>query len=208
MLIKECSLSVVRELCQKYHGYSSVGNVAVYSWAVYEEDKPVAAYTWLPPAPGAAKSVCPEVPGSVLSLSRMVAVPKAERRLKHVSKPLIKQMKNLIDRTRYPVLVTYSDEGQGHTGYVYACSGWTPTTRKKVPFFENDQGERASVYSGGKTGGRDLHKKGYTWIQRWEHWVCPKDEVFSYMQKHGWTRVPYNAVYQSGNQAYKWVKEA
>jgi hypothetical protein len=33
-------------------------------------------------------------------------------------------MNVLIDRTRWPVLVTYSDIGQGHTGHVYKCSGW------------------------------------------------------------------------------------
>jgi len=76
----------------------------------------VAAYAWQPPPPGASRAVCPEAPEGVLALSRMVAVPRDERRLQHVSTPLRRQMRVLIDRGRWPVLVTYSDEGQGHTG--------------------------------------------------------------------------------------------
>lgn len=34
-----------------------------------------------------------------------------------VSKPLRRQMRVEIDRGRWPVLITYSDEGQGHTGH-------------------------------------------------------------------------------------------
>jgi tRNA U34 5-carboxymethylaminomethyl modifying GTPase MnmE/TrmE len=60
------------------------------------------------------------------------ALPREERRLRHISKPLKRQMRDLIDRTRWPVLVTYSDEGQGHLGHVYKCSGWQKTTRKRA----------------------------------------------------------------------------
>ena len=145
MVIEPCSLDVVRDLCAEYHGYGSAGGVSVYAWAVIENARAVAGYSWQPPAPGAAVSVCPEAPAGVLALSRMVAVPKAHRALKHVSKPLREQMWRLIDRTRWPVLVTFSDEGQGHTGYVYQCAGWEKTTRKRVPVFEDAEGRRTSA---------------------------------------------------------------
>jgi hypothetical protein len=83
----------------------------------------------------------------VLALSRMVAVPAEQRRLKHISKALKRQMR-LIDRSRWPVLVTYSDESVGHTGHVYKCSGWTPTTRKRVRTYAVD-GVRTSSYQNG-----------------------------------------------------------
>ena len=82
-----CSLEVARDLCKSYHGYKSAGGWATYSFAVMEDGRGVAAYVWQPPPPGAAKSVCPEEPAAVLALSRMVAVPKEQRKLKHVSKP-------------------------------------------------------------------------------------------------------------------------
>ena len=92
----------------------------------------------------------------MLALSRMVAVPREKRELRHISKPLRVQMRRRIDRTRWPVLVTYSDEGQGHTGHVYKCSGWQATERTRRPTFEDAQGRRQSSYSNGKHGGRDL----------------------------------------------------
>lgn len=201
------SIDVVRELCEKHHGYASAGDVAVYAFAVIENGHSVAAYSWQPPPPGSALSVCPEAPAGVLALSRMVAVPKAERTLKHVSKPLREQMKEKIDRTRWPVLVTFSDEGQGHNGYVYQCSGWTKTERRKVAVMLDETGARASRYSNGKTGGRALTAAGTTWIQRWEHWACEKGDALRWMESHGWRRVPTGARNRSGTPAFRWVRD-
>jgi hypothetical protein len=206
MLIEACSLEVVRDLCAKHHGYGGTGGVSVYNWAVMEREKAVAAFSWQPPAPGAAVSVCPEHPAGTLALSRMVAVEKADRALKHISKPLRVQMRSLIDRGRWPVLITYSDESQGHTGYVYQCSGWEKTGRRRVPIFEDANGRRTSRYSNGKTGGRDLVRVGWAFIQRWEHWACPRGEAAEYARLHGWQRVPTNRAYRSGAPAFRWEK--
>ena len=205
--LRPCELDVVASLVGEHHGYGSMGASATYTFAVYEEGKPVAAYSWQPPPVGAAKSVCPEAHGGVLALSRMVAVPRAERRLRHVSKPLRAQMRQLIDRGRWPVLVTYSDEGQGHTGHVYKCSGWEKTTRRTVPFFLNAEGKRASSYSNGKYGSRELTRGGTTTIQRWEHRACPRGEAATWMEELGWRRVALpGRVWKSGNQAHRWIK--
>src|SRR4029079_6961235 len=159
-ILQSATLAEVRGLFEEHHGYKSVSNSATYCFAVIEEGRAVAAYVWQPPPPGAARAVCPEAPQGVLSLSRMVAVKKTDRRLKHISKPLRRQMSYLIDRTRWPVLVTYSDEGQvndkgePHNGFVYFCSGWTATTKRKVPVNENAEGARCSSYSNGRCGSR------------------------------------------------------
>lgn len=168
----------------------------------------VAAYAWQPPSPGAAKSVCPEAPYAVLALSRMVAVPKAERQLKHVSKPLMAQMKRFIDRSRWPVLVTYSDEGEGHTGYVYQCSGWTPTLRSEVKTYEDADGRRVSPYSNGAYARRaGVRCVGTTFIQRWEHWVCEYGYAGAWLETHGWVREPVpGKVWRSGNPAFRYVR--
>ena len=206
MLIEAVPLETVRDLCARYHGYGGAGGVSVYSWAVVEDGKPIAGFCWQPPAPGAAASVCGEQPAGVLALSRMVAVEKTDRSLKHISKPLRVQMRRMIDRTRWPVLVTFSDEGQGHLGHVYKCSGWEKTTRKRVPIFENAEGRRTSRYSNGKTGGRDLTRVGWTWVQRWEHWVCAKGEAAEWMARHGWRRIANGRTYRSGAPAFRWER--
>lgn len=207
--LRECGLETVRVLCEAHHGYGSAGNNATYAFAVYEDDQPVAAYVWQPPAPGAARSVCPESPQGVLALSRMVAVPQNDRALNHVSKPLRRQMRALIDRTRWPVLLTYSDEGQGHTGHVYKCSGWEATRRSQRPTFHDEEGRRVSSYSNGRHDTASLHRGEKTWVQRWEHWVCARGEALRWMESHGWRRVPVpGKVWRSGSPAYTYVRAA
>ena len=117
----------VKALCSMFHGYGGSGSVFTYAFGVYEAGHIIAAYAWQPPPLPSAMSVCKRAPQAVLALSRMVAVPRAERHLNHVSRPLRHQMKRLIDRTRWPVLITYSDKSLGHTGHVYKCSGWRAT---------------------------------------------------------------------------------
>jgi hypothetical protein len=205
-MLKTCDLETVRSMCERFHGYRSAGGLAVYTFAEMEEGRTVASFAWQPPPPGAALSVCPEASAGVLALSRMVAVPKEDRDLRHISKPLKIQMKTLIDRTRWPVLVTYSDEGQGHTGHVYKCSGWQKTTRKRVPVFETPEGARASRYSNGVSGARDLVRVGSTWIQRWEHRVCAPGEAAVWMADHRWIRVANGRKYRNGSPAFSWVR--
>jgi hypothetical protein len=178
-----------------------------YLFVVEEDARIVAAFAWQPPPMGAAKAVCPEVPAGVLSLSRMVAVPQHERELRHISKPLRVQMRQLIDRTRWPVLVTFSDEGLGHTGHVYKCSGWEKTTRTLRPQFVNSNGARTSTYANGRHSKEGLTSIGRAFIQRWEHWACRRGDAFGFMTYHGWRRVPVaGKVWRSGSQAYRWER--
>lgn len=222
--LRPAPLAEVRALCEQHHGYQSAGGLATYSFGVYERSLPtnsfnydnyfvgrlVAGYTWQPPAPGAAKSVCPEAPHAVLALSRMVAVPKTERELKHVSKPLMEQMHELIDRTRWPVLITYSDEGEGHTGYVYQCSGWEKTSRALVKKYLDGEGRRVSPYSNGEYAKRQgVARAGATWIQRWEHWVCQRGYADAWLKTHGWARIAIpGKKWRSGNPAYRYERFA
>lgn len=196
----------VQALFRRFHAYGGTGSTATYALGVREGSALVAVYLWQPPAPGAARAVCPEAPHGVLALSRMVAVPRAERVLKHVSKPLRWSMKHHLDRTRWPVLITYSDAGAGHTGYVYQCSGWERTTTSRAPYYQDGLGNRVSKYSngGGKTG--PLVLAGHTDITRWEHWACPRGQAAEFMAAAGWHRVLTGKTWRSGNPAGRWVQ--
>lgn len=197
----------VLELFERYHAYGSLSNSLTYGFAIYELGKPVAAFAWQPPPVGAAKALSPNAPAGVLSLSRMVAVPEKERTTR-LRNPLKKQMRSLIDRGRWPVLVTYSDEGQGHTGYIYKITGWTPTTKSTRPIKEDKDGARRSSYSNGKHGTRDLVDAGTTVIQRWEHRACPAGAELEHMTSHGWRRVAIpGKVWASGRPAHTWVRD-
>ena len=165
----------------------------------------MAAYAWQPPPPGAAKAVGPGEPSGVLALSRMVAVPKDQRELKHISKPLIEQMKRLIDRTRWPVLLTYSDASLGHDGYVYRCSGWTKDGVYRRGFAVDSDGVRVSAYSNGSRS--TFATTGTTELTRWVNRVCPVGQEGAWMARHGWQRVAVaGKVWASGRQAYTWAR--
>lgn len=205
--IRPCALEDVKRLCAEFHAYKDAGDVAVVCQAVYECGRIVAAFSWLPPPAGAALAVGGPAAGGVLALSRMIAVPKAERpTVRHISKPLRFIMRDHIDRTRWPILVTYSDESVGHTGYVYKCSGWKPTDRNKSAAYEDGEGVRTSSYSAGVSRADELVRIGDKWTQRWEHWISP--DPLAYMTAAGWRRVPVPGKrWKSGNQAFTWVRD-
>lgn len=217
--LEVCALPLVHDLCARFHAYKGAGGQATYAFGVFERQVDldddsfgasaqrvlVAAFAWQPPPPGAARAVCPEAPHGVLALSRMVAVPSEERRLRHISKPLRYQMRRLIDRTRWPVLITYSDEGLGHTGHVYKCSGWQPTARATRPTAVDATGARASRYANGATGTRALAQGAPTTIQRWEHWACARGDAARWIEAHGWRREPVpGKTWRSGAPAFTW----
>lgn len=206
--LREATRAEVLPLFAAHHAYKSLSASMTYCFAVWERGDPVAAYAWSPPPVGVAKAVCPEAPHGVLSLSRMVAVLRKDRGLRHISKPLRRQMKRLIDRTRWPVLVTFSDEGLGHNGFVYQCSGWTATVKNTRPVYENAAGERCSSYSNGKHGQRTLVRAGSTICQRWEARVCAPGAALAWMTLHGWRRVAIpGKTWASGRPAYTYVRE-
>lgn len=198
--LRPCKIPDVANLFEQYHGYGSVGRLAVACFAVFEDSRPIAAYVWQPPRPGPADVLAPSAPWGVLALSRMVAVPKAERRLKHISKPLRQIMRSGLDRTRWPILVTYSDGGQGHTGYVYKCSGWTEDGTFPRKFYTDAHGARRSIYANGapSTG---LTFGGTTLLTRWVHRLVPIGEELAYLNSHGWFNVPdpRGRTWRSGN---------
>lgn len=209
--IRSVKKTDVTQLFLDYHGYKSVPGTATYCFGAFEGEILIAAWTWNPPAHGAAKKVCPEFPQAVLALTRMVAVPRSERpSMPHLSVPLRCIMDTLIDRGRWPVLVTYSDggqiddRGQPHTGTVYKKSGWKKTEKNRRGFATLDGtpgGARVSLLSCGK---RSKHKVvDYTILQRWEDWIRPKGRVAQWVLDHGWRREP--RLRADGSPAKPWV---
>ena len=206
--IRECHFDDVQRLCTTYHAYKGAGRTAVVCHGVYVDGRIVAAFSWLPPPLGAAKAVAGDGAAGVLALSRMIAVPRAERpRCKHISKPLKIIMMRHLDRTRWPILITYSDESVGHTGYVYKCSGWTPTDRNQSAAYEDVVGVRASSYSNGTCRAADLTRIDDKWTQRWEHRITDRPAL-EWMEAHGWRRVAVPGKrWRSGSQAFTWIRD-
>lgn len=173
--IRSIPLSQARALVERFHGYGACGNTATYvHGAVRPSGEVIAAWVWLPPPPGAALAVSPGDRRGALGLSRMVAVPRDERPdLPKLSRALREIAARHIDRDRWPVLVTYSDASQGHTGHVYKCAGWQPEGARRAPFFEDAQGRRVSTYVDGKHRSAEGMTRGWAMLTRWTRRACP-----------------------------------
>lgn len=76
---------------------------------------------WLPPTRSSALSVSPQNPNGVLSLSRLALEPDVP---KNGATFLLSRSRRLLDRDRWPHLVTYADTWQGHLGGIYRADNW------------------------------------------------------------------------------------
>jgi hypothetical protein len=105
---------------------------------------------WIPPTKTAAQAIAGDDWQGVLSLSRFVVAPEVPTN--GASFLLGRSMKQ-IDRRRWPVLVTYADTNQGHTGVIYKATNWT----ENGPVPAGDVWETAGgELCGRKRGGRTL----------------------------------------------------
>jgi hypothetical protein len=76
---------------------------------------------WIPPTKTAAQAIAGDDWQGVLSLSRFVIAPEIPT---NGASYLLGRSMRLIDRSRWPVLVTYADTNQGHTGAIYKATNW------------------------------------------------------------------------------------
>ncbi len=92
------------------------------SWPLVGELRGVAL--WIPPTKAAGVAVAGQPIGwqGVLCLSRLCVDPDVPR---NGASFLLGRSMALIDRTRWPILLTYADAGQGHTGAIYRATNWT-----------------------------------------------------------------------------------
>ena len=76
---------------------------------------------WIPPTRSAAEATYPQNWQGVLALSRLVVAPGVP---KNAASFLLGGAMRLIDRSRWPCLVTYADEWRRHTGGIYKATNW------------------------------------------------------------------------------------
>lgn len=115
-----------RWLVQAYHYSRGASNTRTYlhglypSAAFWDEDCVGVAW-WIPPTRDAALATYPDRPEGVLCLSRLVVSPGVP---KNACSFLLARSAKLIPKQRWPCLVTYADEWQGHTGSIYRATNW------------------------------------------------------------------------------------
>ena len=80
------------------------------------------AALWIPPTRTAGEAVAGDAWAGVLALSRLVVAPEMPT---NAASFLLGGSMRQIDRDRWPVLLTYADTRQGHTGAIYRATNWT-----------------------------------------------------------------------------------
>lgn len=112
------------------HHYAKGGpNTSTYRHGLYERGPswPLVAdlrgvALWIPPTRAAAESVAGDDWRGVLCLSRLACDPDVPR---NGASFLLGRSMSLLDRSRWPVLLTYADRRLGHTGAIYRATNWT-----------------------------------------------------------------------------------
>lgn len=126
-IVAGCPIDIAERLVSQHHYAKGASNTSTYLHGLYPHDwhwysECVGVAWWIPPTKSAAQRIAGDDWEGVLSLSRLVIEPGAP---KNAATFLMSKSMRMIDRNRWPVLVTYADEWRGHTGAIYRASGWT-----------------------------------------------------------------------------------
>lgn len=143
--VRPVDIFTARRLVEEHHYARGASNTAVYLHGLYRqsEDECLGVAWWLPPTKPAALSVSPDWRG-VLALSRLVIVPDMPT---NAASFLLGRSVRMVRRDgRFHALVTYADEGQGHTGGIYRATNWEYVgAMKGHPSWHDTDGRRVAV---------------------------------------------------------------
>lgn len=124
--VRSVSLSIARVIVEREHYSKGASNTATYLHGLFPkgaffENECVGVAWWIPPTRTAALATYPANCNGVLALSRMAINPDVPA---NACSFLLARSSRLINRERWPCLVTYADEWRGHTGAIYKAVGW------------------------------------------------------------------------------------
>ena len=168
--IKSVGLDIARRIIEDEHYAKGASNTATYLhglWrkgSIWEQDCVGVAW-WIPPTKSAAFATYSENWQGVLALSRLAIKPDVP---KNAATFLMAGSRKLIDRKRWPCLVTYADTWQDHIGTIYDADNWTPVGFTKPEAVWVLNGRMISRKAGPKTRTKsEMEKLGAQMIGRY-----------------------------------------
>lgn len=131
-VVRDVSFLEASELIQRHHYSKSSGQGSAYRHGLFDlQGNLLGVAWWLPPLPPAAMGLAEFLGGKpqwVLNLSRLVVVPGVP---KGCTSLLLGRSMRMIDRRRWPILLTFADTNQvdprtglHHTGTIYKATNW------------------------------------------------------------------------------------
>lgn len=153
----------------QWHYSRSAPNTGQTFGLYAQADYPLAplsgAALWLPPTRRAAEAVAGERWQGVLSLSRLAVAPELPR---NAASFLLARSMRLLDRERWPTLLTYADTRHGHTGAIYLATGWRLDARVNSGsyFVHRSTGKQVGRKRGNRNvAAADLRAAGYAEVR-------------------------------------------
>lgn len=146
------ALFIVQDMVRRLHYSGGGSKTATYRHGLFRkgETECLGIAWWIPPTKSAACATWPADWKGVLALTRLAIDPSVP---KNGASFLLGRSMALIDRKRWPCLVTYADEMQGHTGAVYRATNWEycGMTAKEATYFLDGRMVSRKFGSGTKT---------------------------------------------------------
>lgn len=133
------------------HYAGGAPNTGVYRHGLFNGPDLQGVALWLPPTRRAAESVNRDNPRGVLALSRLCVAPEVPT---NGASFLLGRSMRLIDRAKWPTLLTYADTREGHTGAIYKATNWT--CLGEVPGSDAWEHKETGERRGRKRGKRNL----------------------------------------------------
>ncbi len=118
-----------RRFIEENHYAGGCSNTATLTTGLYRRGRickkvlPAVGVTlWIPPIKATADFILPDNWKGVLACSRMVILDEIPHNAESF---LLRHSMRFIDRSRWPALVSYSDDWKKHKGTIYKAAGWT-----------------------------------------------------------------------------------
>jgi hypothetical protein len=149
--VRPVAIGIARKLVEQNHYARGASNTATYLHGLYNtiaDDACCGVAWWIPPTRSAAQATYPDNWKGVLALSRLVIIPGIP---KNACTFLLARSRKLIDKIKWPCLVTYADDWQGHTGGIYRADNWTYIGKTKPERTYRIEGRMVSRKAGGNT---------------------------------------------------------
>lgn len=157
----------VLRLLRAWHYSGGGANTSTYRHGLYRAGELLSGDAWgvalwLPPTRAAAEALAGDDWQGVLTLSRLAVDPAVPT---NGASFLMGRSIRLIPRDRWPVLVTYADKGQGHSGGIYKATNWR--CDGEVPAGDVWEHAVSGRLQGRKRGGRsrtvaEMQAEGFT----------------------------------------------
>ena len=151
--VRTVGLDVATALVEACHYAGGCANTATYRHglfpsAAFFDAECLGAALWIPPTKSAALATFPANWQGVLALSRLVLVPGLPT---NSASFLLAGSMRLIDRERWPCLVTYADQWRGHVGTIYKATNWDYVGETKPQAVYTLDGRMVARKAGPKT---------------------------------------------------------